>query len=140
MSPRPLVVLFAVASLLFGVAGCGSDARRHAREQIRQSGHALTNPDFVKAAGAGDLPLVQAYLQAGMDRNGQDAAGVTPLMAAAAAGKLDAAKALLDENAKPDLAQQGRRHRAHPRRRRRPAGHRAPARRVQRRRARARQG
>ena len=103
MSFRPLIVLFAVACLWSGLAGCGRSARVHAREQIRRSGHALTKDDFVKAAAAGDLPLVQAYLAAGSDRNGQDAHGLSPLMAAAAAGKLDVAKALLDENAKTDL-------------------------------------
>ena len=96
-------VLAAIACLLLGPAGCGREGRNHARDEIRQSGHALTIDDFCRAAAAGDVPLVQAYLQAGFDHNAQDAKGFSPLMAAASAGKIDAAKALLDENAKPDL-------------------------------------
>ncbi len=96
-------ILAAAACLFLGPTGCGREGRNHAREEIKQSGHALTVDDFCRAAAAGDVPLVQAYLQAGFDRNAQDAKGFSPLMAAASAGKIDAAKVLLDENAKPDL-------------------------------------
>ena len=101
--PSPFLTVLAAACLLLGPAGCGREERNHAREEIRQAGHSMTIDDFCRAAAAGDVPLVQAYLQAGFDRNAQDAKGYSPLMAAASAGKLDAAKALLDENAKPDL-------------------------------------
>ncbi len=91
------------ASLLF-LPGCGRGGRDRARQQITQAGRAFTPGDFVKAAAAGDRGLVEAYLRGGMDRNSVDANGLTPLMAAAAGGKVDVAKTLLDENANPDLA------------------------------------
>ncbi len=101
--PSPLFTVLASTCLLLGPTGCGREGRNHAREEIKQSGHSLTIDDFCRAAAAGDVPLVQAYLQAGFDRNAQDAKGFSPLMAAASAGKTDAAKVLLDENANPDL-------------------------------------
>ena len=99
LSPATCLSLLLAALL----PGCGRSGREHAREEIRQSGHALTIDDFVKAAGNGDVPLVEAYQQAGLDRNGLDTRGFSPLMAAAMNGKTAAAKALLDENARPDL-------------------------------------
>ena len=86
------------------LSGCGRRGREAAKEKIKQAHHAFTADDFVKAAADGDRPLLEAFLQGGMDHNAVDARGLTAAMAAAAAGKADALKALLDDNAKPDLA------------------------------------
>ena len=96
-----VVFLCAVAGLL---PGCGRGGRERARQQILQAGRTFTPDDFVRAASLGDRGLVEAYLRGGMDRNSVDSHGLTPLMAAAAAGKVDVTKTLLDENANPDLA------------------------------------
>lgn len=108
MRRLPLFTL-AGASILLGIAllflpGCGRGGRDRARKQITQAGRAFTPDDFVRAAALGDRGMVEAYLRGGMDRNSVDAHGVSPLMAAAVAGKVDVAKTLLDENANPDLA------------------------------------
>ncbi len=101
----PFVFLLAVGCLLLTLtAGCGRRGREAAKDKIKQAHHAFTADDFVKAAAAGDRPLVEAFLQAGIDHNATDARGLTAAMAAAAAGKADVVKALLDDNAKPDLA------------------------------------
>ena len=104
---RPPVFTLAGVSILLAalllLPGCGRGGRDRARQQITQAGHAFTPDDFVKAASQGDRGLVEAFLRGGMDRNSVDSHGVTPLMAAAAAGKVDVTKLLLDENANPDL-------------------------------------
>ena len=106
---RPPLFTLAGASIFLAAAlallpGCGRGGRDRARKEITQAGHAFTPDDFVRAASLGDRPLVEAYLRGGMDRNSVDAHGITPLMAAAVSGKVDVTKALLDENASPDLA------------------------------------
>ena len=102
---RPLPFLLATAAcLLLSLTGCGRRGREAAKEKIKQSHHAFAPDDFVRAAADGDRPLVEAYLQGGIDHNVPDARGLTAVMAAAAAGKTDVVKALLDDNAKPDLA------------------------------------
>ena len=104
----PSISLVAAACLLLiltlALTGCGRRGREAAKEKIRQSRHEFNAADFVKAAADGDRPLVEAFLQGGMDHNAVDARGLTALMAAAAAGKTDTVKALLDDNAKADLA------------------------------------
>ncbi len=101
----PLFPVIAACLLVaLGLCGCGRRGREAAKEKIIQSHHAFTADDFVKAAADGDRPLVEAFLQAGIDHNAADARGLTAVMAAAAAGKTDVVKALLDDNAKADLA------------------------------------
>ena len=102
--PSFSLVAAACLLLVLGVTGCGRRGREAAKEKIRQSRHEFSANDFVKAAADGDRPLVDAFLQAGMDHNSADTRGLTALMAAAAAGKTDTVKALLDDNAKADLA------------------------------------
>ncbi len=103
--PRFFLLLTAACLLLtLAVAGCGRRGREAAKDKIKQAHHAFTPDDFVKAAGDGDRPLVEAFLQGGIDHNAADSRGLTAVMAAAAAGKIDVLKALLDDNAKPDLA------------------------------------
>ncbi len=101
-TPASVSILLA-AALLF-LPGCGRGGRDRARQQITQAGRAFTPDDFVRAASLGDRGMVEAYLRGGMDRNSVDAHGISPLMAAATAGKVDVTKTLLDENANPDLA------------------------------------
>ncbi len=102
--PSFLFVAAVCLLLTLAVAGCGRRGREAAKEKIKQAHHAFTPDDFVKAAADGDRPLVEAFLQGGIDHNVADARGLTAVMAAAAAGKPEVVKALLDDNAKPDLA------------------------------------
>ena len=89
--------------LVTGLSGCGKSGRDRAQRDIKQAGKSFTVDDFVRAAAEGDTGLTEAYLRGGMDRNAQDARGISPLMAAAVAGKADVVKMLLDENANPNL-------------------------------------
>ena len=89
--------------LTAGLSGCGKSGRDRAQRDIKQAGKSFTTDDFVRAAAEGDTGLVEAYLRGGMDRNAQDPRGISPLMAAAVAGKPDVVKLLLDENANPNL-------------------------------------
>ena len=97
------VGLLCATVLTLGLAGCGRGGRERAQRDIKQAGKSFTTDDFVRAAADGDKALTEAYLRGGMDRNSQDARGISPLMAAAVAGKADVVKLLLDENADPNL-------------------------------------
>ena len=55
--------------------------------------------NIYEAAQFGNLPRLRAFLDAGMDPNTVDAAGMTPLMNAAQSGSLAAARLLLDRGA-----------------------------------------
>ena len=111
---RPVSLLLrscaAALALLLPVAattGCKRkpvDPAAAAREKLRAANQSLTADDFLKAAAGGDADRVALFLRAGLDRNGADARGRTPLMAAAEAGKVNVVKLLLDENANPNLA------------------------------------
>lgn len=74
-----------------------------ALQRLTKAGQSLTPDDFVKAAGQGDLELVGLFLQAGMDRNAQDARGYSALIQASENGRKEVVRALLQEGAKPDL-------------------------------------
>lgn len=89
--------------LTTGLTGCGRAGRNRAQRDIKQAGKSFTKDDFVRAAADGDTGLVEAFLRGGMDRNSQDARGISPLMAGAVAGKPEVVKLLLDENANPNL-------------------------------------
>ena len=59
-------------------------------------------PAFYTALRANDLAALDALLAKGADLNAADRHGVTPLMAAAAVGSVDAMQRLLDHGAKVD--------------------------------------
>ncbi|MDQ7012309.1 MAG: ankyrin repeat domain-containing protein [Planctomycetota bacterium] len=64
---------------------------------------------LVEAATAGDVAVLQAMIDSGMDINATDDGGRTPLMLAAGAGHLDAVFALLNAGADPALRDNARR-------------------------------
>ncbi len=91
-------------TLFFPLAGCKKkDPTADAIRKLKAGNQSVTTDDFLKAAARGDTAAMALFVAAGLDRNTQDARGRTPLMAAAEAGKKDAVKRLLDENAKPDI-------------------------------------
>lgn len=96
-------VVCACLLALGSLSGCGRGGRERAQRDIKQAGKNFSTDDFVRAAADGDTGLLEAFLRGGLDRNAQDARGISPLMAAAVAGKTAAIKLLLDENAGPDL-------------------------------------
>jgi len=55
------------------------------------------------ASESGDAVTIRTLLARGADANGKDSSGLTPLVRAARRGHYDAAKALLDGGANPNL-------------------------------------
>ncbi|MBV9656803.1 MAG: ankyrin repeat domain-containing protein [Verrucomicrobia bacterium] len=100
---RPLLFCLLLPLVLLGPGCKRKDPAERALETLKASHQSFTTDDFLKAAARGDAPAIALFLQAGMDKNTQDAHGRTALMAAAEAGKTDVVKRLLDENAKTDL-------------------------------------
>jgi ankyrin repeat protein len=75
-------------------------------------GSSPAGDDLGKAAASGDLKELQRLLASGVDINSPNSKnGMTPLMQAAQAGKLDAMKLLLSQKPKPDLNLQDTEHR-----------------------------
>jgi uncharacterized protein len=67
-------------------------------------GSSPAGDDLGKAAAAGDLKQLQKLIASGVDINSPNSkTGMTPLMQAAQAGKLDAMKLLLAQKPKPEL-------------------------------------
>lgn len=67
-------------------------------------GSSPAGDDLGKAAASGDLKELQRLLASGVDINSPNSKnGMTPLMQAAQAGKLDAMKLLLSQKPKPEL-------------------------------------
>ncbi|MFG0260699.1 MAG: ankyrin repeat domain-containing protein [Phycisphaerales bacterium JB041] len=64
---------------------------------------------LIEAAQAGDLPVLSAMIDSGMNVNATDEGGRTPLMHAAAGGHLDAVFALLNAGANAGLRDNARR-------------------------------
>jgi hypothetical protein len=69
-----------------------------ARKDITAIGSEYTGPNFVKAAGNGDMTAVQLFLDAGMDVN---EGGGAAIGLAAGRGKTAMVKFLLSKGAKP---------------------------------------
>lgn len=71
---------------------------------------AVTAPTtLIEAATAGDITVLQAMIDSGMDLDTTDDGGRTPLMLAAGGGHLDAVFALLNAGADPALRDNARR-------------------------------
>jgi ankyrin repeat protein len=64
-----------------------------------EAGHPV---GIVEAAYLGDIPLLRQMLETGADIEAQNAAGVTPLMAASACGHQECVRFLLERGAAPD--------------------------------------
>ena len=64
---------------------------------------------LIEAAQSGDLPVLSAMIDSGMNVNATDDGGRTPLMHAAAGGHLDAVFALLNAGANASLRDNARR-------------------------------
>ncbi|MBS0656823.1 MAG: ankyrin repeat domain-containing protein [Verrucomicrobia bacterium] len=91
-----------VAAVPVLLTGCGKSADQ-AKARLAKANVSFTPDDFVRAAGQGDVDLLGLFLQAGMDKNAQDARGWTALMKASEAGHKKVVKALLQYGAKTEL-------------------------------------
>ncbi len=85
--------IYGVALAVLALAACTKPAE-DALKRITRAGLSFTPDDFIKAAGSGELEIVGLFLQAGMDRNVQDARGYTALIQASENGKKEVVRAL----------------------------------------------
>lgn len=97
-----LLCASAVVTLPVALTGCGKSADQ-AKARLAKANQSFTPDDFVRAAGQGDVELLGLFLQAGMDKNAQDARGTTALIKASEAGHKKVVKALLQYGAKTEL-------------------------------------
>ena len=102
LSLRSLLIYFIVPLAVLTLPACTKPAE-DALKRLTRAGQSLTPDDFVKAAGQGDVELVGLFLQAGMDRNAQDARSYTALIQASENGRKEVVRALLQEGVKTDL-------------------------------------
>lgn len=97
-----LLCASAVAAVPVLLTGCGKSADQ-AKARLAKANQSFTPDDFVRAAGQGDVDLLGLFLQAGMDKNAQNARGKTALMQASEAGHKKVVKALLQYGVKTEL-------------------------------------
>ncbi len=95
---RPVLLLVA---LIF--AGCEDDRKpkpEAAQQLLKLRGYEFDEKSFHAAAGAHDMMAINAFLDAGINPNAQNAAdGRTALISAAARGDLEVVKVLLERGA-----------------------------------------
>lgn len=92
------VSLLLLILLLLSLSAC-SDPAKEARAKLDSMEVPYTADGFIYKAAMGDAAVVQLFLTAGMDPNVKDNQEVTPLIAAAGAGRLEVVKLLLDKGA-----------------------------------------
>jgi hypothetical protein len=98
---RRLLALMIVACAVFAVMspnGAAAGDPVAARKDLKAMGIVYTEQQFATSAGAGDMPAVQLFLDAGMDVN---AGGGAALGVAAGRGRTEMVRFLLSQGAKP---------------------------------------
>ena len=84
--------------LILSLSACADPAQK-ARAKLDSMEVPYTGDGFIYKAAMGDAAAVQLFLTAGMDPNVKDNQGVSPLIAAAGAGRVEVVKLLLDQGA-----------------------------------------
>ena len=92
-----LLVIALMFSAVCNVAAAFAKDPVEARKELKQMGVEYTEQQFATSAGAGDMPAVTLFLDAGMDVN---AGGGAALGLAAGRGQLEMVKFLLEKGAK----------------------------------------
>ena len=99
-----------IGALLAASLAC-KQSPKDAREELAKLGVPFTSEEFIERCGTGPTTLIETFLSAGADPNVVYTSqhSYTPLIAAAAAGRIDIAKQLLKAGARVDLvAEDGR--------------------------------
>lgn len=99
MGLRRLSLLLALLAALSGCARGPEDAM----QELAQLDLSFTEEQFTQSVLTGDVKAAGLFLKAGMDPNTADERGMTVLMTAAAAGKLESVKELLAAGANPQV-------------------------------------
>ena len=101
-----LILVVIVGSL--GLSGCAkpnssSAPAESAQRFLKLRGYEFDEQSFFAAAQARDMMAINAFLDAGMNANAQDADGRTVLISAAARGDAEVLNALLTRGADPNV-------------------------------------
>lgn len=104
---KVILILVIIAGLL-GLSGCVKSGSRSAPAESAQRflklrGYEFDEQSFFAAAQARDMMAINAFLDAGINANTQDADGRTVLISAAARGDVEVLNALLTRGADPNV-------------------------------------
>jgi ankyrin repeat protein len=105
---QKVILYLVIIGGLLGLSGCARSGSRTATPETAQRflklrGYEFDEKSFFAAAQARDLMAVNAFLDAGINANAQDADGRTVLISAAARGDVEVVNALLTRGADPNV-------------------------------------
>jgi uncharacterized protein len=105
---QKVILYLVIISGLLGLSGCARSGSRSAPTESAQRflklrGYEFDEKSFFAAAQERDLMAINAFLDAGINANAQDADGRTVLISAAARGDLEVVNALLTRGADPNV-------------------------------------
>src|ERR1044072_1597070 len=101
---QKVILCLVIASGLLVASGCAEPAPRGKMSEsvqhiLKLRGYDFDEKSFFAAAQARDLLAINAFIDAGINPNAQDADGRTALISAAARGELDVVVALVSRGA-----------------------------------------
>jgi len=105
---QKVILILVIITGLLGVSGCVKSGSRSAPAESAQRflklrGYEFDEQSFFAAAQARDMMAINAFLDAGINANTQDADGRTVLISAAARGDVEVLNALLTRGADPNV-------------------------------------
>lgn len=105
---QKVTLFLLITSVLLVISGCtrsgSATASREATQRLlKLRGYDFNEQSFFAAAQARDMMAINAFLDAGINPNAQDADGRTVLIAAAARGDLEVVNKLLSRGADPNV-------------------------------------
>src|SRR5687768_5305551 len=102
---QKLTLCFVIMVVLSGCVSSGSPAANPeaAQRLLKLRGYEFDEQSFFAAAQARDIMALNAFLDAGINRNAQDSDGRTVLIASAARGDVEVVNKLLSAGADPNV-------------------------------------
>ena len=105
---QKVILILVIITALLGLSSCVKSGSRSAPAESAQRflklrGYEFDEQSFFAAAQARDMMAINAFLDAGINANAQDADGRTVLISAAARGDVEVLNALLARGADPNV-------------------------------------